>query len=127
MPDEEDVPEDRPQDIPAQQSAVSPKEDKKRAARKTLAERKDLEFLQRALADEAGRRLLWSILSAAGTFEQKYGFGPYGHPNSEASQFFAGQRDLGMRLYHTWLAQDHAGVSLMLHEHHPLFPKPKGK
>jgi hypothetical protein len=120
--------EDRPQDLPAQQSAVDSKEAKKRENAKQLAERKDRAFLRTVLNTEEGRAFLWSILDAAGTFSEKYGFGPYGHPNEPASERYAGQRDLGLRLYHTWLVKDHDGVSLMLHEHHPQFPRPpKGK
>jgi hypothetical protein len=116
--------EDRPQDLPAQQSAVDPKEAKKRENAKQLAARKEREFLRGVLNTEEGRAFLWSILAEASTFDQKYGFGPYGHPNEPASERYAGQRDLGLRLYHSWLIRDHDGVSLMLHEHHPQFPKP---
>lgn len=129
MADEpDDQPEDRPQDIPVVQSAVDPVEAKKRESRKQLAERQDAEFVRALFASEAGRRFAWSILEAAGTFETKFGFGPYGHPNPPATERFAGQQELGLRLYHTWLVRDHAGVSVMLHEHHPHFPRPvKGK
>lgn len=115
MADEDDDREDRPQDIPAQQSAVDPKEAKKRESRKKLLAREDAEFIRRALADPAGRRFLWGLLTAAGTFEEKYGFGPYGHPNEAATWRYAGQKDFGLQLYHKLAALDRAGV-LSLHD-----------
>lgn len=115
MADEDDGLEDRPQDLPAQQSAVDPKETKKREARKKVLAREDADFIRRMLADPAGRRFMWGLLKDAGTFEEKYGFGPYGHPNREATWRYAGQKDFGLQLYHRLCALDRAGV-LSLHD-----------
>ncbi len=116
MADEhDDGREDRPQDIPAQQSAVDPKDAKKRENRKKLQAREDADFIRRALADPAGRRFFWGLFKDAGTFEEKYGFGPYGHPNDAATWRYAGQKDFGLQLYHRLCALDRAGI-LSLHD-----------
>ena len=119
-PDDDDR-EDRPQDLPEQQSAVDPKESRKRTNRKKLQAREDAEFVRRMLADPAGRRFVWGLIRDAGTFEEKYGFGPYGHPNTAASQFYAGQRDFGMRLYHRLAMLDRAGLLSLHDEFDPRF------
>jgi len=119
--EETDGLEDRPQDLPAQQSAVDPKEAKKRESRKKILAREDAEFIRRMLADPAGKRFVWGLIEDAGTFKEKYGFGPYGHPNPQASWFYAGQRDFGMRLYHRLSALDRAGVLALHDEFDPRF------
>ena len=124
-PDEDDGPEDRPEVLPEQQSAVSPKERRKRENVKQREERENREWLQRALKDPAGRRFVWSILQAAGAFEEKYGFGPNGFPNTEATWRYLGQHDLGQRFYHSWSVLDRAGMLSLLDEFHPFFPKVK--
>ena len=113
--------EDRPQDLPEQQSAVDPKEAKKRINRKKLQAREDADFVQRMLADPAGRRFIWGLLQDAGTFDNRYGFGPYGHPNPEATSRFAGQQELGMRLYLKLAKLDRAGTLSLHDEFDPRF------
>lgn len=129
MPDDDDIlPEDRPELLPDQVDAASKPERKKREDKAKREAREDAEFLQRILQDPAGRRFLWGILYAAGTFEERYGFGPYGAVNQEASWSYRGQKDLGLRLYHQMSVLDRAGMLRMLDEFHPTFPKrPKGK
>lgn len=129
MPDDDAEPEDRPQDEPAQRSAVDTKGDRRRESRKQLAERQAREWFARLLAtDPHFRQFCWSVLAAAGTFEEKYGFGPLGHPNPPATEFFRGARDVGQRLYHSWSILDRAGMLSLMDEFHPQFPKsPKGK
>lgn len=111
----DDEPEDRPQDLPAQQSAVDPKEAKKRENKKQLEYREDVAFIRRCLADPAGQRFFWGLLKDAGTFEEKYGFGPTGFPNPEATAVFRAQKDFGLRLYHRLAYIDRAGT-LALHD-----------
>lgn len=112
---DDDQLEDRPQDIPAQQSAVDPKDLKKRAASKKVIAREEAAFIRRMLADEAGARWIWGLLNDAGTFQEKYGFGPTGFPHSEATWRFAGQKDFGLQLYLRLAALDRAGT-LALHD-----------
>lgn len=114
-------PEDRPQVLPEQQSAVDPVEAKKRESRKQLEARQRREWFAEQLRNPIARQFFWGILQAAGTFEDRYGFGPYGQPNPEATWRFAGQQDLGLRLYHSWSQLDRAGVLAMLDELHPGF------
>jgi len=114
-------PEDRPQDLPAVQSAVDEREARKRESKKQLARRQLREWFAEQLRHPIGRQFLWDILAAAGTFDERYGFGPYGQPNDLASWRYAGQRDLGLRLYHTWSQLDRAGVLSLLDEFHPQF------
>ncbi len=121
MPDEDDGREDRPQDIPAQQSAVDPKEAKKRTARKSLQAREDADFIRRMLTEPGGRRFIWGLIKDSGAFEEKYGFGPYGHPNRDANLFYAGQRDFGMRLYHRLAVADRSGLLSLHDEFDPRF------
>lgn len=115
MAGEEDGREDRPQDIPTQQSAVDPKDAAKRGNRKKLQAREDADFIRRALAEPAGRRFFWGLFQDSGALQEKYGFGPYGHPNPEATWRFAGQKDFGLALYHRLSALDRAGI-LSLHD-----------
>lgn len=118
---DDDAPEDRPQDLPAVQSAVDRKEAEKRGSKKKLEARKRREWFAELLRDARAREFLWDILKASGAFEEKYGFGPYGQPNEQANFYYAGQKDFGLRLYHSWSQLDRAGVLAMLDEHHPHF------
>lgn len=116
MADDDAPPEDRPQDIPAQQSAVDPVEAKKRESRKKLQAREDAAFIRFMLTDPAGRRFAWGLLKDAGTFEDKYGYGPNGMSHiPEATWNYRGQKDFGLRLYHRLGALDRAGT-LSLHD-----------
>jgi hypothetical protein len=126
--DDDKEPVDRPAELPEQQSAVDPAEAERRETKKQHADRLRREWLIEQLRNPVGREFLWGILFAAGTFEEKYGFGPNGEPNDRASEYFLGQKDLGLRLYHSWSVLDRAGVLSLLDEFHPVFPKPrKGK
>ncbi len=126
--DDDKEPVDRPDQLPEQQSAVDPAEAERRETKKQHTERLRREWLTEQLKHPVGREFLWGILYAAGTFEEKYGFGPNGHPNDRANEYYLGQKDLGLRLYHAWSVSDRAGVLSLLDEYHPTFPKPrKGK
>lgn len=118
---EDDGPVDRPQDLPAQQSAVDPAEAKKRESKKQLAKRQLREWFAEQLRNPIAREFLWEVLKVSGAFEEKYGFGPYGQPNEQANFYYAGQKDLGLRLYHSWSQLDRAGVLGLLDEFHPGF------
>ena len=116
---------DRPELVPQFQSAVDEDEAKRREDIRKNQELENKRWLKRALAHAAGRRMLWGILAEAGTFEERYGFGPNGHPNPEATWSYRGQKDFGLRLYHSWLALDPEGIVSLLREFHPHFPRPK--
>jgi hypothetical protein len=123
MSDEPDdaQPVDRPQDLPAQQSAVDKAEAKKRESKKQLVKRQLREWFTEQMRNPVARQFFWDILNAAGTFEEKYGFGPYGQPNDLASYAEVGRKELGLRLYHSWSQLDRAGVLGLLDEFHPTF------
>ena len=85
-------------------------------------------FWTTAFSSPVGRRELWGILEAAGTFRQRFANGPNGFPQPEASWVYAGEKDMGMRLYLSWLALCPDGVAQMLREHHPqLRPAPRAR
>lgn len=117
--------EDRPADLPPIQSAVDEGESRKRKNRKDFEARQQREWFGRQLRDPNFRRFVWDILAAAGTFEERYGFGPNGFPHPEATWRYAGQKDLGLRLYHSWSCLDRAGMLSVMDEFHPQFPKDK--
>lgn len=123
--DEDDAPVDRPEILPEQVNAADRKERRRRETHVQLEARAVRDFLQQALANPGGRKFLWDILNASGAFESRYGFGPNGFPNSEASWEYRGQKDFGLRLYHAWSVADRAGMLSLLDEFHPHFPKPK--
>lgn len=122
-----DEPEDDPKSLPAQQSAVDPKEARKRQTKKQVAERDRERFIRAALADPGGRAFIWDLLTAAGTFEERYGFGPTGVPHPEATWRYAGQKDFGLQFYHRLAMVDRAGVLSLHDEFDHRFQKPKGR
>jgi hypothetical protein len=68
---------------------------------------------------------MWGILQQAGTFDDRFGVGPNGFPQPEASWFHMGSRSLGLRLYQSWSAFARDGVFLMQDEHDPRFTRPQ--
>lgn len=124
---EDDGPEDRPEKLPEQRNLSDAREERKRRRKRAVEQRDTAEFIRKALSDPAGRRVLWDILQAAGTFEERYGDVNGYAPNREATWALRGQKDLGLRLYHSWSIADRAGMLSLLDEFHPQFPKPKDK
>lgn len=118
---------DRPELLPHLTNAADQEEIERREKMRLEIEREDRRFLKRMLSSTAGRRFVWGILQASGAFEERYGFGPTGAPHSEATWAYRGQKDLGLRLYHSWSILDREGILALLDEFHPLFPKPRGK
>jgi hypothetical protein len=116
-PDEDDLGES-PADQP---NAAEPKQVRKRRVTQKMRERDDARFIQDILKDEAGRRFLWAILTAAHTFEERFACGPNGFPQTEATWFHAGEQALGLRLYQTWLRTDPLAVAAMHRENDPRF------
>lgn len=100
-----------------------------RRRKKEVADRRDESgaFWRQVFSTPSGRREMWGLLNAANTFTTKFGCGPNGFPQPEATWFNAGERAYGQRLYHSWLILDRDGVNKMLDEHHPDFKKPDEK
>ena len=94
-----------------------------------LAKENERNFWKRSLADPVGRKALWDLLTALGTFEDKYGVGPNGFPNVESTWAAYGQKSFGLRFYRTLMLADRDGVAAMHDECDPDFiaahPKPK--
>lgn len=81
------------------------------------------------LADPIGRRELWRIVAGsdgAHAFETRFPCGPAGVPDPNAAWHAKGEQDLGLRLYHAWLARDPSAVALMHLENDSRFAKRKG-
>lgn len=104
-----------------QTSVAEPAAVRKRRVTQKMREREDARFLDTLLADEAGRRFLWRILTTAGTFNEPFAVGPNGFPQPEATWFSWGKKELGLNLYHTWLRTSPEAVSAMHRENDPRF------
>lgn len=81
-----------------------------------MQRREAQDFWRQVFSTEVGRREMWAILSAAGTFEVKFGVGPSGYPQPEASWYHLGEKDMGQRLFMSWMQHDRDGTMLMLSE-----------
>jgi hypothetical protein len=105
--------------------AADPVQYRKRVTKAALHHRKVVAFWQSVFADPIGRAEMWAILQSAGTFDDRFGVGPNGFPQPEASWFHMGARSLGLRLFQSWQALAREGVFLMQDEHDPRFSAPK--
>lgn len=110
---------DEPEDDTSSPRQIETK--KRRIARE---KREAEDFWRAVFASEVGRREMWGILAAGHFTETRFGVGPTGFPQPEASWFHAGEREIVQRLYDSWQIRDHKGVFLMRCEHDSRFPKP---
>ena len=125
-PDEGDeATEDQPAPEEAQPNAADPKalKEQRRKARRSKDQAKD--FWRRVFGDEVGRREMWRLLQEAHTFEERFACGPNGFPQETATWYQAGERDFGLRLYHSFLVLDPEGVLKMHTECDNRFAKNK--
>lgn len=83
------------------------------------------QFWKQIFAHPVGRREMWGILDNAHTFETRFACSPTGFPQPEATWFHAGEKEVGLRLYRSWLVLDAEGVLTMQREHDPDFRKPE--
>lgn len=135
MTGDEDLTDNEPDDgdlfadqLPATVDAGSPAAVSRRRIRTKLEARKGAEFWRLALGTEPGRRELYLLLQAAGTFETPFAVGPNGFPHESATWFKAGAHDLGQRLFLSLQRIDILLVKQMLDEHHPAFAsRPRDK
>ena len=105
--------------------AADPVVHRQRLTKAALHHREVERFWQRVFDDPIGRSEMWDLLQQAGTFDDRFGVGPNGFPQPEASWFHMGARSLGLRLYQSWTALARGGVMLMQDEHDPRFARPK--
>ncbi len=106
-----------------QASSVDTARNKRRESVAKRKEREDREFFWLVVNSEAGRRFLHSILREAHAFEVKFGVGPNGFPQPEATWMYFGEQQLGQRLYQSWHLLAPEQVMHMLHECEPKFQK----
>jgi hypothetical protein len=117
--------EDQEQPDTAAVDAADPVAHRKRLTKAALRHRDIQRFWQSIFSDPIGRAEMWGILQQAGTFDDRFGVGPSGFPQPEASWFHMGARSLGLRLFQSWAALAREGVFLMQDEHDPRFTRPK--
>lgn len=116
MPDEDDDPNAPPDaaapavEVP---DAANPVQQKRIRNRAKFEKEQGAEFWRAMLATEIGRREIWSLLTNAHTFEDRFACGPNGFPQPEATWFQAGEKAVGMRLYLSLLKLDLPGVTAM--------------
>ena|ERR1700691_5356500 len=94
-------------------NAADPKSVRKKALRKKDRDRIRKEWWAAALASDAGRAEIWSLLVRAGTFDNPFQCGPNGFPQSDATFFALGAKSWGQTLYHALIRLDPAAVVLM--------------
>jgi len=110
---------------PDNDDAGDPIVHRKRLTKAAIRHRDVEKFWKAIFDDPIGRAEMWSILQQAGTFDDRFGVGPNGFPQPEASWFHMGARSLGLRLFQSWMALARDGVFLMQNEHDPRFARPK--
>lgn len=104
-------------------SATDVREHRKRGRRKRQDAKHADDFWRRNLATADDRRFLWGFLVSLHTFEQRFACGPSGFPQPEATWFHAGEQDVGLRLYRTWMRTAPDLLQLMHAENDPAFAK----
>ena len=140
---DDDFAEQQPEEHDSERSAAKPSAAEtailgdpnrpKRSRRESKDERIEREKLEsdaywRAqLNDRIGRRELWRIAcgaEGAHAFDTRFAGGPTGVPNEYATWYAKGEQDLGLRLYHRWIALDPVAVALMHQENDSRFANP---
>lgn len=121
MSDEDLEPESIDDDAPPNAADAQGIERQKRFKKK--ADREAFEFWSAIFATDVGRREMWKLLQEAHPFEIRYGCGPNGFPDQQATWAALGEQLLGIRIYQTWQHLYPEGVRLMLAESDPRFTK----
>lgn len=117
-PESNGDPEDGP---PNAADPVDQKRQRRKVQRLTDQSR---EFWRGVLSTPEGRQEIWSLLSAAHTFEERFTTS-MGLPNAQYTWFEAGQQAFGLRLYQTLLLADLDHVKQMHEDFDQRYPKPK--
>ena len=124
MSDDDILPEGDEADQPF--DAGDPAQVGRRATAKQLRERESARFWEQVFGSEVGRREMWGLLAAANPFNPAFQCGPNGFPQPEATWFKAGEQNLTLRMYQTWLSKFPLQVIQMQRENDPRFmPEPK--
>jgi hypothetical protein len=112
MSDEDD---DEPQ--PVQIDVGDPVAVARRQTESQFRDEQVADFWRRCLADPVGRMVLWGLLMDCHTFEERFSTSPGGMAYPEAAWFAAGEREVGQRMWRTWLGIDPELVMLMHGQH----------
>lgn len=122
-PDEEDDP------TPAEERTVDAGSEagvRRQRRRQKDAADEERDFWRAVFATPVGRREIWKILQEdMHAFDTRFGVGPAGTPDSNATWYHRGQQDMGLRFYHRWMAIDPAAVIQMHVENDPRFAQPR--
>ncbi len=113
MSDERDEDEDVAPDLP---NAADPAKVRRRQTESQFREEQVADFWRRCLADPVGRMVLWGLLQDCHTFEERFSTTPAGMAYSEAAWFAAGEREVGQRMWRTWIGIDPEAVTRMHRE-----------
>lgn len=90
------------------------KTQKEKETQAKIDEENALNFWRAVLTNPTGRREIWNILqNDTKAFEDRFGCGPNGFPNPEASWFHAGEKAVGMRFYIKLMSIDPQSIVLM--------------
>ena len=115
---------DDPLDVPFEEieqaetvDAASPRKvrTQQRAARDR--EKEAERFWVGIMETDVGRRMMWDMLTEAGTFEMRFAASPTGFPDPHATFFHLGEKAFGERLHATLMKHAPAAVLLMRQEH----------
>ena len=82
-------------------------------------------FWRRTMADEVGRRVVWGLLTSCHFLEERFMVAPAGVPDSIATVYERGARDVGQRLHHRLMVLAPAELVGMHIEHDPRFARPR--
>lgn len=123
--DEQEIDDDLLAAVGETVSAAQPAATRAHLVRRTKELREQREFWTVALSTEVGRREIWRLLDAGHPFETRYGVGPNGFPQVEATWLHRGEQDFALRLFFTLQRIDPQGVLLMQTEHDSRFAAPR--
>lgn len=104
-------------EVEAVESVAEPAQVERRTRRIKMTQARADGYLRQQLASVDGRRWLWGLMQECGTFEDRFGSAPNGAPDVRVTDFQAGQRSVGLRIWRTLARVDPAALGVMHHEH----------
>lgn len=103
---------------------VATKRGRTRQERELVTQEQERTVLWRTiLSTVVGRREIWNILAAAHPFEIKFGLGPSGVPDPQATFMAMGEQQFGLRWFFKLQVLAPGEVAQMLLENDPRFKK----
>lgn len=124
MSDDDDLPTADDADQPF--DAGDPAQVKRRETAQQIQDREVARFWESVFASPIGRQEMWRLIANGRPFETPFAVGPNGFPQPEATWFKAGQAELSLRIYRSWLVAHPEATRLMHLENDPaLMPAPK--